>query len=143
MKGLFLFFAVFLTGCSLSALDTGGVERVKGTFYFAIMGDGIVQNSAHIWSVASACYFVLDEPRFIQYMHIQTSDPIKNLDVYTLLGKESWNLIKQIKSPIDATTRIVINRRAKEIRGVQKTVSQRKNDYITGFEVYAQKEDKQ
>ena len=52
---------------------------------------------------------------------------------------------KQIKSPVDADTRIDVNVRASEIRAIQKTVSLQRDadDIIIGFKVYAQKEGSQ
>ena len=166
MKILFLFFAIFLAGCSaiLTSLDTGGVERVDGTYCFEFVG-----KRGRYWQHREtpdtpqgrgpyAYYFTMDTPRFVRYLYaVIPHDPVRNVGVYARRDdKRQWELIKQIKNPLTSTTRIDINRRAIEIRLVQKTVSRNhdymslsltgkprekidKNEVITGFEVYAQK----
>ena len=166
MKILFLFFAIFLAGCSsiLTSLDTGGVERVDGTYRFDFAGE-----RGRDWqhretpdtpqgSGPYTYYFTMETPRFVRYLYaVIPHEPVRNVGVYTRRDdKRQWELIKQIKKPLTSTTRIDINRRAIEIRLVQKTVSRNrdyvswsltgkprdkkdKNEVITGFEVYAQK----
>lgn len=104
----------------------------------------------------------MEAPRFVRYLYaVIPHDPVRNVSVYTRRDdKRQWELIKQIKNPLTSATRIDINRRAIEIRLVQKTVSRNrdymslsltgrprektdKNEVITGLEVYAQKENKQ
>ena len=166
MKFLSLFFAILLIGCSaiLTSLDTGGVERVDGTYRFEFVGE-----RGRYWQHREtpdtpqgrgpyAYYFTMDTPRFVRYLYaVAPHDPVRNVGVYTRRDdKRQWELIKQIKNPLTSTTRIDINRRAIEIRLVQKTVSRNsdymslsltgkprektdKDEVITGFEVYAQK----
>ncbi len=167
MKILFLFFAIFLAGCSaiLTSLDTGGVERVDGTYRFEFVGKrGRYWQHREIPDTPQgrgpyAYYFTMDTPRFVRHLYaVIPHDPVRNVGVYTRRDdKRQWELIKQIKNPLTSTTRVDINRRASEIRLVQKTVSRNrdymslsltgkprektdKNEVITGFEVYAQKE---
>ena len=85
-------------------------------------------------------YYCLDSPRFIRYIRMNTVDPIKNIDIYVWEG-ETWQIARQLKSPIDAQTRIDINRRTNAISVVQNTISYRNGSqgHITDFAVYVQK----
>ena len=166
MKILFLLSTILLAGCSaiLTSLDTGGIESVEGTYRFEFVGE-----RGRYWqdretpdtpqgSGPYAYYFTMDTPRFVQYLYaVIPHDPVRNVTVYTRPDEKTrWELIRQIKKPLTSATRIDINRRAREIRLVQKTVSRNRdyvswsltgkprektdqNEVITGFEVYAQK----
>ena len=166
MKIVLLIFTIFLAGCSaiVTSIDTAGVERVDGTYRFEFVGER-GRYSQHRetpdtpqGSGPYAYYFTMDTARFVRYLYaVVPHDPVRNVGVYTRRDdKRQWELIKQIKNPLTSTTRIDINRRAIEIRLVQKTVSRNrdyvasslmgiprektdKNEVITGFEVYAQK----
>lgn len=85
-------------------------------------------------------YYCLDSPRFIRYIRMDTVESIKNIDIYVWEG-ETWQIVRQLKSPIDAQTRIDINRRTNAISAVHKTISYRKGSrgHITDLAVYVQK----
>ena len=141
MKILFLFCTMVFVGCSpiLSSLDGGGIERVDGRFYYDPLeatsrystrpsgaSANVTRAAWYNHGVAHSYRFTIDAPRFIRYIHLET------------LGA----MVKQIKSPVDADTRIDVNVRASEIRAIQKTVSLQReaDDIIIGFKVYAQRE---
>lgn len=167
MKILLPLFTILLTGCSLSALDGGSLEKVDGTYRFEFVGEqGRYYQHRETPDTPQgrgpyAYYFTMDSPRFVRYLYaVIPHDSLRNVAVYTRRdNKWQWELIKQIKKPITSTTRIDINRRAIEIKLVQKTVSQNrqatvtclnlkalsltretknKKEVITDFEVYAQ-----
>ena len=148
MKIMFLIIGV-IAGCApvLSTLDVGGTEVVDGEFY-----DVLIKSTTRGWApttyntdVAHAYHFVLDKPRFVRYMYLQTlGPPVKNVDVYTRrTSTDTWKRIKQIKSPVDETTRIDLNIRVDAIRVIPRTIVFRgikSWGVISGFIVYAQKE---
>ena len=150
MKILFLFLAIVWASCvpTLSNLDGGGTELVPGTFYHELLkvtsrySTNSHINSGYGYDLSHSFCFTLDVLRFIRYIYIDTvGDPVKNLNIYTRISDtDRWTLVKQLKSPVDANTRIDLNVRASEIRVIQKTMSLREEseDIITGFRVYAQ-----
>ena len=170
MKILFLFFTIALVGCSLSALDGGSIEKIDGTYRFEFKGERgrywghRTQPDTPMSKGPYVFYFTLPKPRFVRYLYAVVPEaPVRDVSVQVRrTEKMDWELIKQIKSPITSTTRIDINRRAIEIRLVQKTVSRSrrateirldsrtmsvqtklgegKRAVITGFEVYVQQE---
>ena len=162
MKVLCLFCTMVFVGCSsiLSSLDGGGIELVDGDFYYdpleatsrystrpAGASANVTRAAWYNHGVAHSYRFTIDAPRFIRYIHLETlGAPMKNLDIYARLNDaDNWKMVKQIKSPVDADTRIDVNVRASEIRAIQKTVSLQRDadDIIIGFKVYAQKEGSQ
>ena len=145
-----LFLALFVPGCSsiLQSIDSGGTELVPGTFYHEPLkvttrySTNSYTDSGYGYDLSHSYCFSIDRPRFIRYIHIDTlGEPVRNVHIYTRLANtDSWELVKQLKSPIDTSTRINLNVRASEIRAIQKTVSLRReaDDIIIGFKVYAQ-----
>ena len=150
------------------SLDGGGIEQVEGEYYYELKYM-FQSRTAHRWKGksptqvrvdladnryfrsqpkyntgargrAAAYYYCLDTPRFIRYIHLDTVDPIKNLYIYIWEG-EDWKTVKKMKKPVEAATRIDINRRTEAIRVVQSTVELKRNsqDHVTDFDVYVQK----
>ena len=157
MKVLILLSTIALIGCSavLSSLDSGGTELVAGEFYDESLpstttGPGLdrIMAARRTHGVENGTvpsfHFALNRPRFIRYFYLDTrGGPVRNLDVFIWLSDtETWKLVKEIKSPVNMTTRIDLNLRTPEIRVIQKTLSLRResDEMITGFRVYAQKE---
>ena len=157
MKVLILLSAIALIGCSavLSTLDSGGTELVSGEFYEESLpsrttGPGLDRIGAARRThgiedgTVPSFHFALNEPRFIRYFYLDTrGGPVRNLDIFIRLSDaETWKFAKEIKSPVNMTTRIDLNLRTSEIRVIQKTLSLRResDEIITGFRVYAQKE---
>lgn len=83
--------------------------------------------------------YTLNEPRFIRYIQLNTIDPVKNLDIYVRVGDGDWKMARQLKEPVDSSSRIDINMRACDIRVVQKTVGWDRLDFVKDFDVYVQK----
>ena len=150
------------------SLDGGGVEQVEGEYYYELKF-WLQSRSHHRWQGKSptqvraeladnvflrnqpkyntgtrgramAYYYCLDTPRFIRYIHLNTAAPIRNLHIYVWQG-EDWKIAVKRENPVDAGTRIEINRRTEAIRVVQFTWDPERNsrDHVTDFEVYAQK----
>lgn len=157
LKILILLAAIVFVGCSaiLSSLDDGGTELVSGEFYDESLparttGPGLdrIGTARRTHEIENGTvpsfHFAFNEPRFIRYFYLDTAGgPVRNLDIFIWLSDaETWKLVKKIKSPVNTTTRIDLNRRTSEIRVIQKTLSLRResDEMITGFRVYAQKE---
>ncbi len=157
LKILILLSAIAFIGCSavLSSLDGGGTELVSGEFYDESLpstttGPGLSrlgparQTHGLEDGTVPSFHFALNRPRFIRYFYLDTrGGPVRNLDISIWLSDtETWKLVKEIKSPVNMTTRIDLNLRTSEIRVIQKTLSLRRDsdEMITGFRVYVQKE---
>ncbi len=157
LKILILLSTIVFIGCSavLSSLDSGGTELVSGEFYEESLpstttGPGLDRIGAARRThgiengTVPSFQFALNRPRFIRYFYLDTrGGPVRNLDIFIRLSDaETWKWVKEIKSPVNMTTRIDLNLRTSEIRVIQKTLSLRResDEMITGFRVYAQKE---
>lgn len=147
----YLFCLFTFVGCvsSLSFLDDGGTELVRGELYDFDQRQATSRKDLSLPTVAyrgmARIYqYTLLKPRFIRFMYIETlGNPIKNVDIYAQRNTDRWILVKQFKSYVDMSTRIYLNVRASKIYVVQKTVSTRRqpDDLVIGLKVYAQKGD--
>ena len=156
---LFLLVCAGLIGCAPVGnlgviLGGGGVERVDGSYHMELIGEGRYPLALakpignEMWyrrqivgdpGIATGYYYTLNEPRFIRYIQLNTIDPVKNLDIYVRVGDGDWKMARQLKEPVDSSSRIDINMRACDIRVVQKTVGWDRLDFVKDFDVYVQK----
>ena len=82
-------------------------------------------------------YFLrFDEPHFIRRLVIHTEGVVKNVDIYVRVAPEKWRRVKQLMTPVDATTRINFAARGDAIRVVQKSVSISSGGYIQKIEAF-------
>lgn len=80
----------------------------------------LLGHSAHFGYVGTepAYYLVFDEPHFVDRIVIYVNHPaqLRNVEVYASIGRDMWQLVRQLKKPIKGTTEVSIKRRTKMIR---------------------------
>ena len=80
----------------------------------------VLEHSSHFGyeGTKPAYYVVFDEPHFVDRIFVYVNYPahLRNVEVEVSIGRDRWQLVRQLKKPIEDTTEVSIKRRTNMIR---------------------------